>query len=171
MLGFFLHAQHLAVLVEFHDAKALGILHIVAKHRAAALILCIGGSGLEDLGEAVAVENIIPQDHGAAVVANELFAQDEGLCQAVRGGLHLVLQMDAVLAAVPQQRLKAGRVGGGGNDQDVLNACQHQRGQGVVDHRLVVDRQQLFAGDHGQRVKPGAGTAGKNDTFHICALL
>ena len=110
MLGFFLHAQHLAVLVEFHDAKALGILHIVAKHGAAALILCVGRSRLEDLGEAVAVEDIIPQDHGAAVIANELFAQDEGLCQAVRGGLHLVLQMDAVLAAVPQQRLKAGLV-------------------------------------------------------------
>ncbi len=171
MLRLFLHAEHLAVLVELHDAKALGVLHIVAEHGAAALVFRIGSGGLEDLGEAVAVEDIIPQDHGAAVVANELLAQDEGLCQAIRGGLHLVLQMDAVLAAVAQQRLKAGRVGGGGNDQDVLNARQHKGGQRVVDHGLVVDRQQLFAGDHGQRIEPCAGTAGKNDTFHICALL
>ena len=171
MLGLFFHAQHLAVLVELHDAKALGVLHIVAEHGAAALVLGVGGSSLENFGEAVAIENIIAQDHGAAVVADELLAQDEGLCQAVRRGLDFILQMDAVLAAIAQQRLEAGRIGGGGDDQDVLNACQHQRGQGVIDHRLVIDRQQLLAGDHGQRVKPGAGTAGENDTFHTCALL
>ena len=44
-------------------------------------------------------------------------------------------------------------------------------GQRIVDHRLVVDRQQLFAGDHGQRIEPCAGTAGENNAFHTCALL
>ena len=171
MLRLFLHAEHLAVLVELHDAKALGILHIVAEHGAATLVLCIGRSALEQLGEAVAVENVIAQDHGAAVIANELFAQNKGLCQTVRGGLHLILQMDAVLAAIAQQRLKAGRIGRGRDDQDILNARQHKGGQRIVDHRLVVDRQQLFAGDHGQRIEPCAGTAGENNAFHTCALL
>ena len=171
MLRLFLHAEHLAVLVELHDAKALRVLHIVAEHGAAAFVFRIGSGGLEDLGEAVAVEDVIAQDHGAAVVANELFAQNEGLCQTVRRGLNFILQMDAVLAAITQQRLKARRISGGGDDQDILNARQHEGGQRIVDHGLIVDRQQLLAGDHGQRVKPGAGTAGKNDTFHICALL
>ena len=59
MLGLFLHAEHLAVLVELHDAKALGVLHIVTEHGAAALVLCVGHGALEQLGEAVAVENVI----------------------------------------------------------------------------------------------------------------
>ena len=104
MLRLFLHAEHLAVLVELHDAKAFRVLHIVAKHGAAAFVFRIGSGGLEDLGEAVAVEDVIAQDHGAAVVANELFAQNEGLCQTVRRGLNFILQMDAVLAAITQQR-------------------------------------------------------------------
>ena len=99
--------------VELDDAEALGILHIIAEDGAAALVLSVGGGSLQDLGEAVAVEDVIAQDHGAAVVANELLAQDECLCQAVRGGLNFILQMDAVLAAIAQQRLKAGRVGRG----------------------------------------------------------
>ena len=69
--------------------------HIVAEHGEAALVLCVGHGALEQLGEAVAVENVIALDHGAAVVANELLAQNKGLCQTVRGGLHLILQMDA----------------------------------------------------------------------------
>ena len=98
MLGLFLDAQHLAVCVELHDAEALGVRHIVAEHGAAALVLGIGDSILQNLGEAVAVEDIVAQDHCAAVVADELFTEDESLSQAVRGRLDLILQMDAVLA-------------------------------------------------------------------------
>ena len=74
------------------------------------------------------------------------------LGQAVGAGLDLVLQMQAVLAAVTQQRLKARGVGRGGDDQNVLNARQHQGRQRIVDHRLVIDGQQLFGCDHRQRV-------------------
>ena len=79
--------------------------------------------------------------------------------------------MDAVLAAIAQQCLKAGRIGRGRDDQDILNARQHKGGQRIVDHGLVVDRQQLLAGDHGQGIEPCAGTAGENNAFHTCALL
>ena len=75
--------------------------------------------------------------------------------------------MDAVLAAVPQQGLEPGGVLGGRDNQDILDAGQHQGGQRVINHGLVVDRQQLFAGDHGQRIKPGAGAAGENNAFHL----
>ena len=166
MLRLLFHAEHLAVLVELDDAEALRVRDIVTEDGAAALVLGVGGGVLQDLGEAVAVEDVIAEDHRAAVVADELLAEDECLCQTVRRGLDLILQMDAVLAAIAQQRLETGRVGGGRNNQDVLNARQHEGGQRIVDHRLVVDRQQLFAGDHSQRVKPGAGAAGENNAFH-----
>ena len=171
MLGLLLDAQYLAVCVELHDAEALGVRHIVAEHGAAALVLGVGDSSLQNLGEAVAVEDVVAQDHCAAVVADELFTEDESLSQAVRGRLDLILQMDAVLATIAQQRLEAGRVGRGRDDEDVLDARQHEGGQRIIDHRLVVDGQQLFAGDHRQRIEPGAGTAGQNDTFHFVHSL
>ena len=74
--------------------------------------------------------------------------------------------MQAVLAAVPQQGLKTRGVGGGGDDQDVLDARQHEGGQRVVDHGLVVDRQQLLGGHERERIQAGAGPAGEDDAFH-----
>ena len=167
MLGLLLDAQHLAVCVELHDAEALGVWHIVAEDGAAALVLGVGDSILQDLGEAVAVEDVVAQDHCAAVIADELFTEDESLSQAVRGRLDLILQMDAVLAAIAQQRLEAGRVGGGRDDEDVLDARQHEGGQRVVDHGLVVDRQQLLGGHERERVQARAGPAGEDDAFHV----
>ena len=86
----------------------------------------------------------VAEDQGRVVVADEVGADDEGLGEAVRAGLHGVLQVDAPLAAVAQQLLEARGVLRRGDDQDVADAGQHQRGQRVVDHRLVVDRQQLL---------------------------
>ena len=168
--GLFLNVGGVAVLVKRDDAETLGVVDVVAKDGAAA-IGSVGGGILQALGEARAVEDVVAQDHGAAVVANELLAQDKRLGQAVGAGLDLVLQMQAVLAAVTQQRLKARGVGGGGDDQNVLNARQHQGRQRIVDHRLVIDGQQLFGCDHRQRVKSGAGAAGQDNTFHRLQLL
>jgi hypothetical protein len=43
---------------------------------------------------------------------------------------------------------------------------EHQRGQRVVDHRLVVDRQQLLAHGLGQRMQARARAAGQDDALH-----
>jgi hypothetical protein len=47
----------------------------------------------------------------------------------------------------------------------VADARQHQGAQRVVDHRLVVDRQQLLADALRDRIQPGAGAAGEDDAF------
>lgn len=64
--------------------KTLGVVDVVAKDGAAA-IGSVGGGIFQTLGEARAVEDVVAQDHGAAVVANELLAQDKRLGQARRG--------------------------------------------------------------------------------------
>ena len=38
--------------------------------------------------------------------------------------------------------------------------------QRIVDHGLVVDRQQLLGGHERERVQAGAGPAGEDDAFH-----
>ena len=78
---------------------------------------------------------------------------------------------DAELRAVAEQPLELLGVVRRGDDQDVADAGQHQRRQRVVDHRLVVDRHQLLADAQGDRVQPGAGAAGKDDSAHAAILL
>ena len=55
---------------------------------------------------------------------------------------------------------------GGGDDQYVLDPGQHQRGEWVVDHRLVVDGHQLLAHREGDGVQPRARAAGQDDSAH-----
>ena len=51
--------------------------------------------------------------------------------------------------------------------QDVADAGQHQRAERVVDHRLVVHRQQLLADRERRRMQPRAGAAGEDDAFAV----
>ena len=148
--------------VELGDAVALGVMHVIGED---------GGAGAAPVGiaenfvEVVAVEDVVAQHEGRVVVADEVGADDEGLGEAVRAGLDGVLQVDAPLAAVAEQLLEARGVLRGGDDQDVLDAGQQQRGQRIVDHRLVVDRQQLLGYRQGGGMQPGAGAAGEDEAF------
>ena len=96
-------------------------------------------------------------------------ADDECLRQAFRRWLHRILQIQPPGAAVAQQLLEARRVLRRGDDQDIAYPGQHQRGQRIVDHRLVVDRQQLFGDRQRHRMQARARTAGEDDAFS-CGL-
>ena len=67
--------------------------------------------------------------------------------------------------AVTQQSLKLRHVRRCGDQQDVPNACQHQCRQRVVDHRLVVNRQQLLVHDTGDGIEATARAACEDDTL------
>ncbi len=114
----------------------------------------------------MAEEQVVAQHQGARLVGDELAVEQKGLGDARRLRLLDVFQAQAPLTAVAQQTLEQGRVMRRGNDEDFPDTGQHQAGQRVIDHRLVVDRQQLLRHGNGQRVKPGAGTAGQDDAFH-----
>mgnify|MGYP000644674684 CR=1 FL=1 len=133
----------MAVLVKRDDAETLRVVDVVAKDGAAA-IGSVGGGILQTLGEARAVEDVVAQDHGAAVVANELLAQNKRLGQAVGAGLDLVLQMQAVLAAVTQQFLKNLHIPRRGNNQHLPDFRQHQGGERIINHRFVVNGKNLL---------------------------
>ena len=151
--------------VELHDAEALGVVHVVAEDRGAARLGVLDGAR-QVARQAVAVEDVVAQHQRARLAGDELLADGEGLGQAVRARLLGVGQVHAVARAVPEQALEVGEVRRGGDDQDVPDARQHEGGQRVVDHRLVVDRQQLLGGHKRERVQAGAGPAGEDDAFH-----
>ena len=164
-LGLLLDGDGPPLRIELHDAEALGVVHVVAEDRGAARLGVLDGAR-QVAGQAVAVEDVVAQHQGARLSADEVLADGEGLRQAVRRGLLRVGEVHAVARAVPEQALEVGQVGRGGDDQDVPDARQHEGGQRVVDHGLVVDRQQLLGGHERERVQARAGPAGEDDAFH-----
>lgn len=164
-LGLLLDGDGPPLAVELHDAEALGVVHVVAEDRGPTGLGVLHGAR-QVARQAVAVEDVVAQHQGARLAGDELLADGEGLGQAVRRGLLGVGQVHAVARAVPEQALEVGEVGRRGDDQDVPDARQHEGGQRVVDHGLVVDRQQLLGGHERERVQAGAGPACEDDALH-----
>ena len=151
--------------VELHDAEALGVVHVIAEDRGAARLGVLHGAR-QVARQAVAVEDVVAEHEGARLAVNELLADGECLGQAVGARLLGVGQVHAVARAVTEQALEVGQVGRRGDDQDVPDARQHEGAARVVDHGLVVDRQQLLGGHERERVQARAGPAGEDDAFH-----
>ena len=164
-LGFLLDGDGTALAVELHDAEALGVVHVVAEDRGAARLGVLDGAR-QVAAEAVTVEDVVAEHQRARLAGDELLADGEGLRQAVRARLLGVGEVHAVARAVPEQALEVGQVGRRGDDQDVPDARQHEGAERVVDHGLVVDRQQLLGGHERERVQARAGPAGEDDAFH-----
>ncbi|MNI29947.1 hypothetical protein D3C73_837760 [compost metagenome] len=118
------------------------------------------------VAEVLAVENVIAEDQAHRIVADELFADEEGLGQAIWRRLLGIAEMYAELAAITQQVAVLRQVLGGGDQQDFLDAGEHQDRDRVVDHRLVVDRQQLFGHAQRDRVQTRARTTGQHNSLH-----
>ena len=84
MLGLFDYRYRHAVVVEFDNAEALRILDIVAENSRSVLLLrCLS----EQMTEAVAVEQIVAEHHGNAVVADEVLADYKSLGESLGLGL------------------------------------------------------------------------------------
>ncbi|MDT4819932.1 hypothetical protein FQZ97_530620 [compost metagenome] len=162
--GLLFDAAGLAVGIEGHHAVALGVMHVVREHGRTALLRI---SVRQQMGKVMPIEDVVPQHQRARRVPHELVADDECLRQAIGTRLHRVLQVDAPLAAVTQQLLEARRVLRRADDEDVAHAAEHQGAQRVIDHGLVVHRQQLLAHGERGRVQAGAGATGEDDAFAL----
>ena len=73
---------------------------------------------------------------------------------------------DADLFAVAEELEEVPGVLAAGDDEDVLDAGVEEALDGVVDHRAVVDREEVLVGDEGERSEPCPEAAGEDDAFH-----
>ena len=167
--GLLLDGDGPALRIELHDAEALGVVHVVAEDRGPPRLSVLDGAR-QVARQAVAVEDVVAEHQGARLAGDEILADGEGLRQAVGARLLGVGEVHAVAGAVPEQALEVGQVSRRGDDQDVPDARQHEGGQRVVDHGLVVDRQQLLGGHECERVQAGTGPASEDDALHINTL-
>ena len=53
-----------------------------------------------------------------------------------------------------------------GDDENLSDASQHQHRDGVIHHRFVEDREELFAHSFGDGIEARAATSCQNDSFH-----
>ena len=60
----------------------------------------------QNLWQAVAKEDVVPQHHGRRCTVRETLGQDNGLGQTIWAGFHFISQPDAPLDAVAQQALE-----------------------------------------------------------------
>ena len=111
-------------------------------------------------------KNVIAQHHRNRIAADERLADDERLRQSVRRRLNSIRQIHAELPSVSQQALKAWRILRRRNNQNIPNARVHQNRHRIVNHRLIVNREQLLTRHLGQRIQARAGTARQNNSLH-----
>jgi hypothetical protein len=111
----------------------------------------------------VAVEEVVPQHQGGWMAGEEVGTDHKGLGQAIGAGLDRGGDLRAPGGAIAEEPLEGGLVDGGGDDQHLADARQHQGAKGVVDHRLVVHWYQLLADGGGEGSQPGAATSGQDD--------
>ena len=115
----------------------------------------------------VALDDVVAQDDADLLAVGEVLGQRQGVGDAAFAFLVGVVDvLQAELFAVGQQAQEIARVAAAGDDQDVLDPGVHQRLDGIVDHRLVIDRQQMLVGDFGEREQTASRTSGQHDTFH-----
>jgi hypothetical protein len=73
--------------------------------------------------------------------------------------LSSVRKMKTKIVAITQKALKQTLVLWRSYDQDLADSGEHKRRQGIIDHRLVEHREELF-GDHScQGIEPRASSA------------
>ena len=111
------------------------------------------------------MEQIVAQDQAGRVPRNEIGAKDEGFRDAARRLLDDVLETDAQVRSIAKKIPEARQILWRRDDENIPNPAQHEGRDGVVNHRLVVDGQQLLADRPGDRVQTGASAPGQDNAL------
>jgi hypothetical protein len=112
-------------------------------------------------------EDVVRQHDDAVVAVDEVLGEPERLRNPARLRLVGVEQaVAAVGAPVAEQAQELSRVRASGDDHDLVHSGADERLDRVLDHRPVVDRQQVLVGDARQGVEPRPRAAGEDDSLH-----
>src|SRR5215469_16495756 len=104
----------------------------------------------------MATEDIVAKRQRHARAAHKLASDQERLSNSTGTRLDRIFEMQAPLFAGPEQPLERFLLVRRVNDEDFSNPRHHQRGQRVIDHRLVVDRDQLLRYGSRYRIETSA---------------
>ena len=88
--GLFLNGEGVVVLIEFDHTVGARVSHLVGEDSCAVLLFVFGQLGAEP----VPVENIVAKHEGNGAITNKICTKNKCLSQPVRGGLHLVFEVN-----------------------------------------------------------------------------
>ncbi len=114
------------------------------------------------------LDDVVAQDDANGAAVGEMFGQAQRVRDSAFAFLISVVQvLQSEFFAVGQQAQKIARIPAARHHQDLPYARIHQRLDGVVNHRLVVDRKQMLVGDLGEREHAASRAPGENNTLHL----
>ena len=159
---FFLDGNRLAVRIEFHHAVTFRVVDVITKN---------GRARFEVRKRArervAAVENVVAQNQGYRVRADERFRDEKCLRDARRFRLLAIFDGQAPRTAVAEQLFEARQIVRRGDQAQLADAALDERRERIINHRLVINRLELFARDERERIQPRTGAASKDDAFHL----
>ena len=85
----------------------------------------------------------------------------------IRPRLDRIIDHEPELGAITKEALEGPCILRGGDDEDFPNTRLNERGERVINHRLVVDGQQLLGDGQRGRMQPRAGAAGQDDALPL----
>ena len=113
-----------------------------------------------------AVKNVVAQNEGDRVGADKRVGDQKGLGDAGGFWLLAIINVQSPFPAVGQELPEAGQILRRGDETNLAHAVFNQGGQGIIDHRFVINWLQLFAGDQGEREEARTGPAGEYYSLH-----
>ena len=151
------------VAVQLGHTEALGIRDFFQDDARAPLLPAKG----VDEGSDVVFDDVVPEDYDHTLPLGVVLGEAERLRDASLAFLVDVVDMgEAELLAVPEKAQEVPRVVASRNQEDVLDPGVDQCLDGVVDHRFVVDGQEMLVGDAGEREQPGSQSSRQDDAAH-----
>ena len=153
--------------VELNHPVTLGVVDPARKHGSAA---GLPRRVAQQRAQIVAIEDVVAKDQRRRVAGEKLLADQECLRNSARMILNRVRQGAPPLLSVAEQTAELLDLFRCRDNQQLADAGQHQRGQRIIDQRLVVDRQQLLRGCERQRIEPCAPASRQDDALAIHAL-
>ena len=103
MLWLLFNRNCFAILIKLYDTESLRIINVISKYSSTLTRLCILHSCRQTFLHTMSCKNIISQYHCNSIITNELFTNNECLCQPIRARLYCIRQLHAKLMSVAQQ--------------------------------------------------------------------
>src|SRR5690554_3523697 len=158
--GFLFEPDHAPVGAELGNAIGGRIADVIPKNaRSARSSAC----ALEKRVQRISVEDIVSENQRGGMPLEEGLGNEERFGEPAWVSLLCVAELHAPLLSASEESPKKHLLMRRRDDQDLANSRLEQRRKGIVDHRFIVDREQLLAHSAGERMKPCASPSCEYD--------
>ena len=163
LLPRFYDPDHGTIRTQLGYPESLGIGDPVEEGaRAVRAGLELGGLGRQWLAQ----QDVVAKDAAERLVAHEIASQADRVGNPQGAVLVAIGQVQAEMRAIGQELHDIADTLAAHDHHHLADAHPGQGRDRVIDHRPVVDREQVLVGDNRQREQAGGGSAGEDDAFH-----